>query len=295
MAQPRMIHAQFGAVNYASGIIAPNTGTPIAATVAFETAPPFGIQRHNDVFYTPTGAATPLQNFIHFATYDYIDLRDLVEAQAGLDDVVINIQRLDELPYPEITYNMAPGNIYETILVVLGDLNLETSPYITPSQFRLLGFEGATNAATGEKQAGLPFEILYRENRTYVQDPSQNFLSPDQMGSQAGPVGDATKAPTRFVGNYRLNSRTIGGYPDMIVGPGLTVIRVCSIYPAFRLSQQLDGGGPSDAPADEYTWLQSKVQCKFTPFQVNIVGTQRKLTATEIATYYSNILNNRSV
>lgn len=295
MARPRMIQTQFGAVNYDSGVVSPNTGTPVSASVVFEKSGPFGVDRHNDVFYVPNGLTSPLQNFIHFATYDYIDLRDLVEEKSGLDDVTINIQRLDELPYPDVTYNMPPGNIYETILVVLGDLNLETSQYIEPSEFRKLGFDGVTNATTGEKQAGLPFEVLYRENRTYVQDPSQNFVSPDQIGSQAGLTGDATQAPTRFVGNYRLNSRTIGGYPDMIVGPGLTIIRVCSVYPAFRLSQSLDGGGPTDAPADEYTFLQSKVQCKFTPFQLNIVGTQRKLTATETATYYSNILNNRSV
>jgi len=290
-----MIQSQFGAINYDSGVIDANLATPISATVVFENSGPFGVDRHNDKFYVPTGGTVPLQNYIHFATYDYVDLRDLVEEKSGLDDVIINIQRLDELPYPEITYNMSPGNIYETILVVLGDMRLETSPFLEPSEFRKLGFDGITNASTGEKQGGLPFEVLYRENRSYVQDPSQNFVSPDQMGSQAGLAGNAAAAPTRFVGNYRLNSRTIGGYPDLIVGPGLTIIRVCSVYPAFRLRQTLDGGGPTVAPADEFTFLRSKVQCKFTSFQLNIVGTQRKLTATETATYYSNILNNRSV
>ncbi len=110
------------------------------------------------------------------------------------------------------------------------------------------------------------------------------------MGSQAGAAGDASQAPTRFVGNFRLNSRTIGGYPDLLVGPGLTIVRAWSVYPAQRTAQQLNGGGPTDTQADELTHLEMRLQLEIPALQYNIVGTQRKLTATETATYYSNIL-----
>jgi hypothetical protein len=172
----------------------------------------------------------------------------------------------------------------------LGNHNLEELGGTNPRFYFEAGF-GPTKDPTGtDSQGGLPFEVLYREIRQYVQDPSQNFLSPDQMGSQAGPLGDASQAPTRFVGNYRLASRTIGGYPDLITGPGLTIVRAWAVYPANRGAQAATGGGPSDNPADEYTYLQSQVQMIVPALQYNIVGTQRPMTDTEIATYYSNIL-----
>ena len=81
----------------------------------------------------------------------------------------------------------------------------------------------------------------------------------------------------------------------MLVGPGLTVIRAWSVYPANRTFQAVTGGlagapGVGDAQADELTYLSMQLQLKIPALQYNIVGTQRKLTATETATYYSNIL-----
>lgn len=293
MSKPRMIQGQFGAVNYDSGLIAPGQfrGTE---TVAFnETGGYLGISRHNDEFLipAPTVSTSPLSaDGLHFATFDYVDLRDLMEEKACMDDITINVQRLKELPYPDFTFNMSPGNIEETFLIILGDLGLSNnrSNILSPRVFHNAGFEPIV-----EGEGGLPFEVLYRENRQYVQDPSQNFLSPDQIGSQAGAGGNSAEAPTRLVGNFRLASRTIGGYPDLVVGPGLTIIRVWSVWPANRISQSIDGGGATDDPADEYTYLSSRVQVKAPALQYNIVGTQRKLTATETATYYSNILLNQ--
>jgi hypothetical protein len=54
--------------------------------------------------------------------------------------------------------------------------------------------------------------------------------------------------------------------------------------------QAIDGGGPTDTAADELNHLQMQLQLKIPALQYNIVGTQRPLTATETATYYSNIL-----
>lgn len=296
MGVPRMIQGQFGAVNYNSGLIPPGTSPP-TPTVSFnENGTYMGVKRHNDVFFIPDQVGNPGSALsgdgLHFASFDYVDLRDLLEEKACMDDVTINIQRLKELPYPDMTFNMAPGNIEETFMVILGDLKLgnqSTSIFNLPA-FHKAGFEDFTEP---DNQGGLPFEVLYRENRQYVQDPSQNFLSPDQIGSQAGPAGDPTKAPTRFVGNYRLASRTIGGYPDLVVGPGLTIIRVWSVWPANRIIQSLVGDPGVDSPADEWQFLMSQVKLKIPALQYNIVGTQRKLTATETATYYSNILQHQ--
>jgi hypothetical protein len=62
------------------------------------------------------------------------------------------------------------------------------------------------------------------------------------------------------------------------------------MWPADRTVQNLDGGGVGDAPADELIHLSMQLQALFPPLQINLVGTQRSLTATETATYYSNIL-----
>jgi hypothetical protein len=253
-----------------------------------------GVPRHDDRFYVINPGATleTLKSSIHFATFDTVDLRDLIRDNQGMDDVTINVQRMYENPYPNVTYNMAPGNIEETLVVILGDLNLDTETGHNLSEIVKAGYSPVTDGVNPVLDTGLPFRVLYREVRQYIQDPSQNFTSPDQVGSQAGsgPGADPTQAPTRFVGNYRLNSRTIGGYPDLVVGPAVTIIRAFSVYPGNRSVQALTGGSAADAPADEYAFLQSQVQMQTPPLQINIVGTQRSLTDTEIATYYSNIL-----
>ncbi len=301
MGVPRMIQTTFGATTYSTGVLAAGAiSQPGTATVAFnETLNNYlSVKRHNDEFYIPNKVAAPTKALttdgLHFATYDYIDLRDLLEEKACMDDVVINVQRLRELPYPALTYNMAPGNIEETLLVILGDMEMETIDTTSLIDMHDAGFKPIfVGAAENQNKGGLPFEVLYRETRQYVQDPSQNFLSPDQMGSFAGPGGDSREAPSRFIGNFRMTSRTIGGYPDLLVGPGITVVRAFSIYPANRTAQTIDGGATgagADAPADEFTHLSMQLQCQFPALQYNIVGTQRKLTATETATYYSNIL-----
>ena len=293
MGVPRMIQGQFGALNYDSGVLAPNQDIPTTASVIFnETLSTFmGVRRHNDVLYEFSPGDPLNASKIHFMTYQYVDLRDLLEEKACMDDVVINVQRLQELPFPNITYNIGPGNIVETFLVLLGDYNLEEGGgAFAVSNASKAGFAPLLDPTGNDSQGGLPFEVLYREVRNYQQDPSQNFLSPDQMGSQAGATGDATQAATRFVGNLKMSSRTIGGYPDLLVGPGITIVRAWSVYTGHRTAQQLNGGGPTDLPADELTFLEMRMQLEVPPLQYNIVGTQRKLTATETATYYSNIL-----
>lgn len=293
MSKPRMIQGQFGSISYSSGLLDPGISSPAgSATVSFnETSSAYmGVKRHNDRFYKHLGGSILDPAGVHFATYQYIDLRDLIEEKSCMDDITINVQRLYEVPYPNVTFNMAPGNIEETLLVLLGDYDLETEGGFAPASAPRAGFIQLKDVGGDSSQGGLPFEVLYREVRQYVQDPSQNFVSPDQIGSQAGATGDPTQAPTRFVGNFRLASRTIGGYPDLLVGPGITVIRAWSIYPASRSIQAVAGTNPSDEQAHEFTYLSARLDVQIPALQFNIVGTQRKLTATETATYYSNIL-----
>jgi hypothetical protein len=205
-----------------------------------------------------------------------------------MDDVTINVQRLYELPYPSNSYNVAPGYIEETLMIVLGDLRLDDIGSFVVQKAPRAGFVPMKVDGDG----GLPFEVLYREVRQYSVDQSEVFTSPNQIGTFAGAAGDPTQAPTRWVGNFKLVSRTIGGYPDMLVGPGITIVRAFSVYNASRSIQSINGTNPSDEPANEFRFLESRVELNIPALQYNIVGTQRPLTATETATYYSNILLN---
>lgn len=290
MGKPRMIQGQFGSIAYSSGILDAGVALPTIATVTFNEATGNyqGVKRHNDVFYEHT-AGNPLDAIgQHFATYQYVDLRDLMEEKACMDDVTINIQRLYELPYPSNSYNVGPGMIEETLMIVLGDLRMDDVGSFVVQKAPRAGFIPMKVDGDG----GLPFEVLYREVRQYSVDQSEIFSSPDQIGSFAGAVGDPTQAPTRWVGNFKMLSRTIGGYPDLLVGPGITIVRAWNVWPAARTLQSINGTNPGDAPADEFTFLESRLELNIPALQYNIVGTQRPLTATETATYYSNILLN---
>jgi len=301
MGVPRMIQGQFGAVAYSTGQLLSGQDVPLTPTVVFnETTGSYqGVKRQIDKFYIQQ-AGSPLDAAgIHFMTYDYVDLRDLLEAKACMDDVVINVQRQYELPYPGLSYNVPPGNIEETFLILLGDYDLEKpgdlaglSPFNVKNASKA-GFVPLKDLTGNDSQGGLPFEVLYREVRQYVQDPSQNFTSPDQIGTFAGQGGNPSQVPSRLVGNFRMSSRTIGGYPDLLVGPGITVVRAWSIYPSNRTVQNITGGATvpiADVPAGELIDLAMQLEVNIPALQYNIVGTQRPLTATETATYYSNIL-----
>ena len=298
MAKPRMIQSQFGTTVYNSGTISPTLTLPVAAGVSFQTGNGIlAVDRHNDVFHIDGTSGTPVRNQLHYMTYDYIDLRDLMRDEQCIDDVTINVQRLREIPLISAGWNLPPANgVEETLLFVLGDLGLGTDrmanvafeEYVkagfAPQDF----FPGTQPDATG---ASLPFQILYREIRRYMPDLSQTYSSTNAIGTFAG-SGDATLATTTFCGRLNLTSRTIGGYPDLLVGPGITVIRVVSCYLADRGIQSIDGGGATDQPADQLTHLSSQISFTMPALQFNIVGTQRAMTDTEIATYYSNILVN---
>lgn len=298
MAKPRMIQGQFGSTAYQTGDLPPNITLPTTAFVDFLEGEygPLSVKRHNDEFYFPGGGAA-VKDQIHYATFDYIDLRDLMKDQECMDGVTINVQRLRENPLISAGWNLPAGNgIEETLVFVLGDLSLDTQQDLDINEIVKAGFAPIpyTAPTTQDPQTGtsLPFQILYREVRRYMPDNSQTYYSPNQIGSYAGPLGDAAQATTSFTGRLNMTSRTIGGYPDLIVGPGITVIRSVSVYLADRGIQAISGGGLSDNPANQLTYLTMNLSFTMPALQWNITGTQRKMTDTEIATYYSNILVN---
>lgn len=293
-----MIQGQFGTTSYNSGQLEPNITIPTSATAVFnEGRGTFGVDRHNDDFWVDSTGAN-VQDQIHYMTFDYIDLRDLMRDQHCMDDVTINVQRLRENPLISAGWNLPPANgIEETLLFVLGDLSLDTINDIDIDEFAKAGFAPVahTTPTTKRDMAGssLPFQVLYREVRRYMPDNSQTYLSPNQIGTNASLTGDPAQATTTFCGNLVMTSRTIGGYPDLVVGPGITVIRVVSSYLSDRGIQALLGNNPLDEAADQFRFTAMQLSFTMPALQWNIVGTQREMTDTEIATYYSNILVNQ--
>lgn len=294
----RMLHGQFGSVSYNSGVMAagttespPNNETAIFNNVAGNY---MAVPRHDDTFYAdPTFMPNNVRNKAHFMTYQYVDLRDMITEKQCLDDITINVQRLYDNPWPGGTYNMAPTQaIQEAFIVILGKIDFKSFE----QQTGIVAIEDLVNSGfmpSGPPEFnienGLPFQVLYREVRRYMSDPSQEATSPNMMGTQAGAGGNPA-IPTRWTGNLALIDRTVGGYPNLVVGPGITVIRSWSVYPAKRAVQDQTGGAPSDASAEELTNLRSYVNLTTSPLQWNITGTQRKLTDAEQAKWYTNIL-----
>lgn len=300
MAKPRMIQGTFGSTYYDSLDIAPAVTRPATPNVQFLESErgTLSTPRHNDEFYLFNGTDR-VNNAIHYATYDYIDLRDLMKDNDCMDGVTINVQRLRENPLISAGWNLPPANgIEETLIFVLGDLALDTQQDLDLFEICKGGFAPIPHIAPTTKDpftgASLPFQVLYREVRRYMPDNSQTYFSPNQIGTYAGPAGDAGLATTTFTGNLNMTSRTIGGYPDIIVGPGITVIRAVSVYLADRGIQTIGGGGPTDNPADQLNNLMMRIAVSMPALQWNVVGTQRAMTDTEIATYYSNILVNNN-
>lgn len=297
MAKPRMIQGQFGSTAYQSGNVEPLELLPTGAFVSFLEGE-YGIlqvPRHNDQLYSYGGAGF-IRDQIHYCTYDYIDLRDLIKNKECMDDVTINVQRLRENPLISAGWNLPPGQgIEETLIFVLGDLSLDTNQDLNLDEIVKGGFAPIPHTAPTFKDpftgSSLPFQVLYREVRRYMPDNSQTYYSPNQIGTYAG-FGDATQFTTSFTGRLNLTSRTVGGYPDLLVGPGITVIRAVSVYLADRSIQAVTGGGGTDVQSDQLQYGTLNLSFIMPALQWNIVGTQRSMTDTEIATYYSNILVN---
>jgi hypothetical protein len=255
---------------------------------------------HNDRFALNNLGNPAVLGGIHFATQDYIDLRDLLEDQQCLDDIVVNIQRQQELPYASICYNLSPVNaMYETLIVCQEELDLDAvlgslqEPQL--QQLHTIGFQpmGTLDTGTGlyAHQAVRQDAIVYVETRKYALDGSQQWYSPSTMGQMNGVApGDPLQSETRWTSDFAMVERTVRGNPDLIVGPGLHVVRVWSMWAANREAQANRIDPVSNAVATEYEWNTSRLLVKIPALQVNVIGNQRDMTATEQAVWYSNIL-----
>jgi len=296
MSKQRMLQGQFASYSYTSGLIDP--GQPAAlvgAAVVPNTAAGnyMGVARFNDQLYVSNPGA-PDENLVgnaRFMSFQYVDLRDLLENGTGIDDLIINVQRLYESPFPSLMFNAPPVGIEETFMMVLGKMDLSSNQGIDPRLFDAAGF-GSGNADVTELGLGLPFQVLYREKRRYYADPSQTAT--EGAGTSptfAGLAGNPAASPSSLVGNLTMVDRTIGGYPDLIVGPGITIIRMWNVFTANRAAQGLILSA-SDNQASNYQFLSSQTNLVIPPLQWNIIGRERKLTPTDEAVYYSNILLN---
>jgi hypothetical protein len=299
-AQDRLLTGTFGSILFDTGIIdagLPENPSGSTAEHLVTQGSYLGTPRHDDRFipYHNLVAGDPLNvdptepGF--FATSQYVDLRDLLSEKECLDEIVINVQRMFDNPFPGGTYNMAPDqSIQETFMIVLGNMNLNShvgqfNMDVKTQQFPQSGFSPADAGAAGNLENGLPFQVLYRENRRYFGDASQTLYSPNQMPSVNPP--NPNYEIDRWTLALSLSDRTIGGYPNLVVGPGITIVRAWQVYPAKRTSQ---AGPLLSTPAKEYEFRPSRVVLTIPALQWNITGTQRALTKSEQAKWYTNIL-----
>lgn len=299
----RIMKTTMGAVRFDSNIIDP--GQPVSATPSFLAFNEnlngwMGAKAHNDVFALDNLGANAVQNGVHFVSSDYMDLRDLLERQECLDDITINIQRQQELPYAALCWNINPITaIYETLIITQKDVPLDailgSNEEVQIDDLHSIGFNpmGILDTGTGQRTYSdvTSRALLYVETRKYGIDGSQQWYSPGQMGQMNGPTGNPALSETRWTSDFAMLQRTVRGNPDLIVGPGIQVIRVWSMFPANRENQGTSlSPGTGDAVATEFEFNTSRLSVDIPALQVNIIGNQRELTATEQAVWYSNIL-----
>ena len=299
----RIIKTTMGAVDFDSRLI--EAGQPVSilgSTVEFNDGLDLWMatKSHNDAFALDNTGAIAIKDFITFATHDYIDLRDLLEEQKCLDSLVVNIQREQELPYAARCWNISPVNaMYETLIISQEQIDLDailgSNDVKQLQQLHQVGFQPMgtldTATATTEYQAIRQDAIVYVESRKYALDGSQQWYSADTMGQMNGPApGDPTLSRTRWTRDFAMVQRSVRGNPDLIVGPGLHVVRVWSMWAANREAQQFVLDPATDEPAFEVQYNTSRLEVQLPALQVNIIGNERDLTATEQAVWYSNIL-----
>lgn len=289
----KLFSSTFGTIAWDSGEMPggqPQAPAPYPLIGFHEGAQKYGVTEHDDVIYKDASGADSTAGAT-MITYDFHDLRDLLEEGECLADAMIGIQRMKETPEIFECYNVAPGrNIQETIIVTNADVDMNDGRLGTnPLQLFKAGFAPLTGNQNSGKLSDNN-QLLYCERRIYAQDNSQTYTSPNTMGSMQD-VGGATLTPTRWLNNWLLIDRTVTGQADLVVGPTLMVIRVMTILPNNRDSQQRTTF-PGNAPpleAGEFINNRSKVHVVFTAFELSIVGNKRKLTDTEKAIEYSNV------
>ena len=242
----RQLHGQFGSYVYDSGLVAANADATAVAgypLLASNTTAPYATDTQNDKLLASSVGAT-LSGNVHFGSYQYVDLRDFLEDKECMDNIVINVQRQLDAPIPTFWANMGLGPIIETFAIINDELDTMDGGNawlnLQQGRWHMIGFDDL-NAFSGNYKG-----VLYRETRRYVINPNQSFRSNIDVGSYVGTTGTpAGQLNNQWVGAYTLESRTVGGYPQRLIGPGMTLIRAWSMYPANRADRGLNGGGPN--------------------------------------------------
>jgi hypothetical protein len=225
------------------------------------------------------------------------DLRDFLKEGKAMKNAMINIQRMKETPVPIECFNVTPlRNIVETIIVTNSVLDMQEGNLGTfPESIFKAGFTPTLTTDVNAGKLDDQREILYCERRVYGQDRGQEFSSPNEMGEMGDPIGGSNGIPTRWLNNWLLLDRTVTGQADMVIGPGLQVIRFIQVFPFSRDNQSRTTGGTNN-PAQELLNLQSRVYVTMPAFTINIIGEVMDLTATEKAVEYTNVfLSNQNL
>lgn len=295
----KMISSTIGTIFYDSGDIEPTTGDSPDAMVMFSpTAGAYGSTNNDSKFYQWSAAEGNLRNGTTFVVHEEHDLRDLLTEGKCFSDVMVNVQRMAETPFNVLTYNIPPmSNIYEALVVTNSHLDWTTGALGTTTLFNLFGagFRGLYGDVSVNNQGKLDDhrEIIYAERRVYAIDRSQEYFSPNEMGSMGGDSAVAT--PTRWCNNFLLMDRTVSGEQQLVIGPTLQIYRFFFIGPGNRDYQTISTTAPDQFDALEYTDRSSRCQIEIPAITVNIIGNKRDLTATEKAVEYTNVyLSNQS-
>ena len=229
----KLFSSTFGALSYDSGIMpAGQPAAPIGQeTVSYlPSTQAYGVSQHDDRIYLDATGVPSLQAHT-FMSYDFHDLRDLLEEGECLADAMIGIQRMKETPDILACYNVAPGrNIRETIIVTNADLDCNDgrlNPPMGLTQVFQAGFQPLRGLQQNVGKMSSQREILYCERRVYAQDQSQTYTSPNQMGGMPGATPAVT--PTRWLNNWLMIDRTVTGEADLVIGPTLMVIRLIEV------------------------------------------------------------------
>lgn len=286
----RQLHGQFTSLTYDSGLV--DAGQDVTAVPGFpllvtNAQEPYGVDLRDDEFLISSVGAN-INGNINLGTYQKVDLRDIFNDRECMDNLVINVQRHLESPVPSFWVNMGLGPIIETFVILNGDADC------TPGGGSWLNLTGGRWHTAGFDNIGVSGNYencLYRETRRYVPNNTQAYRSTTDMGSYVGLTGTiAGQQNNHWLAAYQMESRTVGGYPSKLVGPTMTIIRAWTLYPANRSDRSVNGGGPNDVEASNWSSAEGRMQLTIPMLQWNIVGNRRAMTDDEIAVEYSNRL-----
>jgi hypothetical protein len=236
----KLFSTTFGGTLYDTGVMQAGAGVATSETLQFLSgANTFGVDKHDDEFYLDAAGNPDLQAGAYM-TWDFHDMRDLLEEGECLSNVMVGIQRLKETPIPYYCYNVTPlQNIYETILITNSEVDTQPGELAGGALASLYkaGFQPIYTTGRNVGMLDDMREVIYCERRVYGQDRSQEFSSPNEMGGMATP-GSGGGIPTRWLNNWLLMDRTVTGEADLVIGPNITIMRIIQEIGRFNPSVQ---------------------------------------------------------